>query len=96
MTTIVAILLILGFICFLVGVVREEMEAFVMGAGLLIFAVGIALGAVISKDEMRREAVKTGNAYYKQIIKDNGDVRNEFHWVNETKEKKGECKDCGK
>lgn len=44
------------------------------------------LGGSLSEQEVKRDAIKTGNAYYKQIVDENGNVKNEFHWAKEPKE----------
>jgi hypothetical protein len=96
METLLIILAVGAAFLFLIGFASEDDGALMWGCIFLVFFLGVLVGGLIVDGEMRKEAVKTGNAHYKQVVDDNGNVKNEFHWANESKEKKRECENCGK
>jgi hypothetical protein len=81
-------------VCFAIVAFEDDTHN-VMVAGVICLVAFLLLSfqGLISYDAAKREAVKTGNAYYKQIIDKNGNPRNEFHWRVE-KKKKCDCEKC--
>lgn len=86
----IIILLILG--------VATGKEEFAYAALLFFVAICFTLaGGTVMQEDIRKEAIKTGNAYYKQIVDKDGNVKNEFHWAKEPEVKTDcECAECKK
>ena len=90
------VILFIGFIIlFLAWLSNDDDKALVISLFSLVAACLTLIQGVIGYEAAKKEAVATGNAYYKQIIDEKGDVSNEFHWrVEKKEEKKCDCEKC--
>jgi len=97
MDILIIVLIIACIVLFIIGLATYE-DGFFYAALLFFIAICFALaGGSAMQNDMRKEAIKTGNAYYKQIVDEDGNVKNEFHWAKEPETKTDcKCTECQK